>query len=245
MFYVVGIRHIHNCKDSHPERLTDLTKYENGLNSKNINFPVKVRDINQFEKQNPRLPEINVFSINEQNKIYLLRLNEKDCQNTIDLFLYEEDGKEVYQYDYVQSLRSFYEKQLPPKSEFYSKLSDEDISDEDYQHARNVWKTIKCKTIKDYHYLYLQSVKIFDPHLVEIHVKKTQVYFNKPIYVLQAILDLPQKLVYSIFITITLKSNMEVMLSCYLLSPNDDKRIICQDKIHTQALRFIQLNEIK
>ena len=43
------------------------------------------------------------------------------------------------------------------KSEFYSKLDDEDISDSDYQHAINVWNKFNCKTICDYHNLYLKS----------------------------------------------------------------------------------------
>lgn len=47
----------------------------------------------------------------------------------------------------VSSLDKFSETQLPPKSECYSKLNDEDISDEDYQHAQNVWSTFNCKTI--------------------------------------------------------------------------------------------------
>ena len=39
----------------------------------------------------------------------------------------------------------------------YSKLYDEHISDEDYQHAIKVWDTFNCKTLKDYHDLYLKS----------------------------------------------------------------------------------------
>ena len=65
--------------------------------------------------------------------------------------------KGVYPYDYVSSLDKLSETQLPPKEEFYSHLNDEDISDEDYQHAINVWNTFGCKTIRDYHDLYLKS----------------------------------------------------------------------------------------
>ena len=65
--------------------------------------------------------------------------------------------KGVYPYDYVSSIEKLSETQLPPKEEFYSKLNDENVSDEDYQHAINVWNTFKCKTIRDYHDLYLKS----------------------------------------------------------------------------------------
>ena len=65
--------------------------------------------------------------------------------------------KGVYPYDYVSSIEKLTETQLPPKDQFYSKLNDEDISDEDYQHALNVWATFRCKTIRDYHDLYLKS----------------------------------------------------------------------------------------
>ena len=65
--------------------------------------------------------------------------------------------KGVYPYDYVSSLDKLSETCLPPREEFYSKLNDEDISDEDYQQAINVWNTFGCKTIKDYHDLYLKS----------------------------------------------------------------------------------------
>jgi len=69
--------------------------------------------------------------------------------------------KEVYPYGYVSSISKFKETKLPPKEEFYSKLNNEDISDEDYQHAINVWNTFKCKTIRDYHDLYKSLMSYF------------------------------------------------------------------------------------
>ena len=65
--------------------------------------------------------------------------------------------KGCYPYDYVSSIDILQETKLPSKDLFYSKLYDEHISDEDYQHAIKVWKSFNCKTIKDYHDLYLKS----------------------------------------------------------------------------------------
>ena len=84
--------------DENDTRLTDLKKYEYILNTKGINFPMKLKEISKFEKLNPSLPGINVFSVRDNNKFYPLRMAEKDCQNTIDLFLYEEDGKSHYSF---------------------------------------------------------------------------------------------------------------------------------------------------
>ena len=56
------------------------------------------QDISKFEKLNPSIPGINVFSVSDNNKFYPLRMAEKDCQNTIDLFLYEKDGKSHYSF---------------------------------------------------------------------------------------------------------------------------------------------------
>ena len=62
--------------------------------------------------------------------------------------------KGVYPYEYMDSLKKLKETKLPPKEAFYSRLNDEDISDEDYQHAIKVWKTFRMKTLQDYHDLY-------------------------------------------------------------------------------------------
>ncbi|CAH3197162.1 unnamed protein product [Porites evermanni] len=333
------LRYLHP-RERDEERINDLKKYEFSLNTKGITFPMKVNNITQFEKLNPELPGINVFSNDDKMIIYPLREAKRDCKNTIDLFLYEEDvfvekleevtkgiyndfyqkpkplklnkeeqksfekavnchicnqelkedkvrdhchftgqyrgaahnkcnlmckkpkvlpvifhnlqgydahlfikqlarlegdlscipsteekyisfsksikvgeyyclklgkmcpinfeirfldsfkflqtslanlvsnlsaddfhntnhifkknvelltRKGVYPYDYVSSLDKLSETQLPPKKEFYSQLYDEDISDDDYQHAIKVWNTFECKSIRDYHNLYLKS----------------------------------------------------------------------------------------
>ena len=46
--------------------------------------------------------------------------------------------KGVYPYDYMDSPERLLETQLPPKSAFYSKLNNKDITDEDYNHAQKL-----------------------------------------------------------------------------------------------------------
>ena len=62
--------------------------------------------------------------------------------------------KGVYPYDWVDSIDKLSETQLPPQESFFSKLSDEGISDDDYSHAQKVWEEFQCKTFRDYHDIY-------------------------------------------------------------------------------------------
>ena len=55
--------------------------------------------------------------------------------------------KGVYPYDYMDSFQKFGDQQLPQKKEFYSILTDEGISDEQYQHAQRVRATFGMKTM--------------------------------------------------------------------------------------------------
>ena len=62
--------------------------------------------------------------------------------------------KGVYPYEYMVSFENLEETKLPPKEAFYSKLTDENISDKDYEHAKKVWESFNMKTLRDYHKLY-------------------------------------------------------------------------------------------
>ena len=62
--------------------------------------------------------------------------------------------KGVYPYDYVDSSDKLKETKLPPKEKFYSRLDEEDISDEDYIHAQKVWEAFELKSMEGYLELY-------------------------------------------------------------------------------------------
>jgi hypothetical protein len=65
--------------------------------------------------------------------------------------------KGVYPYEYIDSHIKFNETSLPPIEKFYSSLRDESINQSEYDHAQSVWKSYDCKTLGDYHDLYLKT----------------------------------------------------------------------------------------
>ena len=65
--------------------------------------------------------------------------------------------KGVFPYEYMTDFSRLGATCLPPKEAFYSQLSDSHITDSDYAHAQNVWKTFGCKSMEDYHDLYLKT----------------------------------------------------------------------------------------
>ena len=64
--------------------------------------------------------------------------------------------KGIYPYDFMDSFEKINVK-LPTKEDFYSILNNENISDEDYKHAQNVFQTFKLSNMGEYHDLYLKS----------------------------------------------------------------------------------------
>jgi hypothetical protein len=65
--------------------------------------------------------------------------------------------KGTYPYDYMNSFDRFNETNLPDKADFFSILTNSNISDQEYEHAKNVWNSFKCDTLGKYHDLYLKT----------------------------------------------------------------------------------------
>ena len=63
----------------------------------------------------------------------------------------------VYPYEFIDSWKKFEEKNLPPKDTFYNRLNMKGISDQDYEHAQQVWNTMERKTLGCYHDTFLAT----------------------------------------------------------------------------------------
>ena len=65
--------------------------------------------------------------------------------------------KGVFPYEWLTSVNSLAETELPSKNAFYSRLNMEGVSDEDYAHANRVWTTFGMSSMREYHDLYLKT----------------------------------------------------------------------------------------
>ena len=65
--------------------------------------------------------------------------------------------KGVYPYDYMNSFDKFNDEHLPSKEQFYSRLTEEDITNDDYNKAKQIWKHFDIKNMGEYHDLYLKT----------------------------------------------------------------------------------------
>ena len=65
--------------------------------------------------------------------------------------------KGCYPYEYMTGPEKMAETALPPIEAFFSTLTGEGVSAEDYAHAQKVWSTFQMRTMQDYHDLYLQT----------------------------------------------------------------------------------------
>ena len=62
--------------------------------------------------------------------------------------------KGFFPYDYMDKLEKLKDKEAPPQQAFFSKLTGKGISTGQHEHVKNVWKSFKMKTLKDYLKLY-------------------------------------------------------------------------------------------
>jgi len=66
--------------------------------------------------------------------------------------------KAVFPYEYIDCVEKLDETELPPRDSFYSSLTGDTVSENDYAHAvRNVWQRFSIRTLGKYSDLYLKT----------------------------------------------------------------------------------------
>ena len=87
-------------------------------------------------------------------------LSREDLEETTRFFGEKIDlvsRKGVYPYEFMDDFEKFKKQSLPKKTSFFSRLKQEKISDEDFDHAQRVWKEFELKNMGDFHDLYLKT----------------------------------------------------------------------------------------
>ena len=109
-----------NPKDEHPEKIDkDLKSKENTLNMEGINYPVSLKDIKRFEKQNLDI-SVSVLGYSKDEKIYPLRISKKEDKRKHNIvLLLIKDGDNSH-YCLVKSLSALLSSQVNKrKSKLY------------------------------------------------------------------------------------------------------------------------------
>ena len=75
--------------------------------------------------------------------------------------------KGVPPYEYMDDWEIVIESLLPRNEDFYSHLNMEDITDEDYAHAKGVLEDFEINNLGEHHDLYVQSHTILLAHVFE------------------------------------------------------------------------------
>jgi hypothetical protein len=86
--------------------------------------------------------------------------------------------KGIYPYNYMTCWSKFEETSLPPKEAFYSDLTAQHISQEDYDYGCEVWTKSNCKTLGDYHNLYLLLDSVLLACVFQRYRKKSMDNYN-------------------------------------------------------------------
>ncbi|XP_070522397.1 uncharacterized protein [Cardiocondyla obscurior] len=113
---------------------------------------IKLRFIDLFKFLNTSLEKLASFL--NKDKLRVLRYEFSNLSNkNFDLLT----RKGVLPYEYIDSIEKLEDTCLPPRESFYSSLTDDTVSENDYAHAIDIWQRFSIQTLGEYSDLYLKT----------------------------------------------------------------------------------------
>ena len=150
------------CLGENTEKYISFTvPFKKVINDKEIKYRIRISDSCRFMHDSlsnlvDNLSELKIKEIDSDALIKRFYNTYQLSKNDINKFKLLLLRKGVYSYEYMDSWKRFNETELPSKDKFYSTLNLEDISDDDYAKAINVWNTFNINDLAEYHDLYVK-----------------------------------------------------------------------------------------
>lgn len=116
---------------------------------------IKFRFLDSFRFMSSSLDKLSSY-LPSIHKIISQQEFAKDYPNKTHQELALLERKGIFPYDFIDSLSKLHAIELPPKAAFYSKLTDTDITDDEWNFAKKVWNTFNIQSLGDYADLYLK-----------------------------------------------------------------------------------------
>ena len=140
---VIAALHHEEIKKDH-QRMSRLRPYEKQYNWKGLEFPVSVKKIDKFEKNNPGIAVYVLFSNNKNQNIYTARRSECNvkCKNQVNLLMLVDGEKRHY-----TTIKSI--------SRLLSKLNGK--TRRAYHFCMNCLNGFRTESARDKHYEYCSS----------------------------------------------------------------------------------------
>lgn len=115
--------------------------------------------VNNLKNSNHDFSIFNQFFKNEKNSHLLL------C-------------KGIFPYSHFSCLSVLNESELPPKEAFFNRLTQCEISDDDYEHAVNVFNSFKCKSFAEYLEIYQNTDVLLLAEVFTSFRRMSMSYYN-------------------------------------------------------------------
>ncbi|XP_043264093.1 uncharacterized protein LOC122404229 [Colletes gigas] len=135
------------------EKYISFTKYIECTDEEwNSRKRIKLQFIDSFKFLNTSLEKLASFL--SKDKLQITR-SEFQKLSTEDFDLLTRKG--VFPYEYIDCVEKLEQSCLPSRNSFYSSLTGDTVSENDYEHAVNVWTRFSIQTLGEYSDLYLKT----------------------------------------------------------------------------------------
>lgn len=140
------------------------------IRRKSSKYPLTLQFVDSFQFLNTSLQKL-VENL-ETSKFNIMR----KCISSAHMDLLFQKG--IYPYEYMSSFHKFQDTQLPPRSAFYSSLTNETVSEAEYLHAQTVWEKFNIQNLGEYHDLYVKTDVILLADVFENFRQLTQRFYG-------------------------------------------------------------------